>query len=111
MSRLFISIREEWPILALIAVGFIAWSMFSAGLGLFETVNATVLSLFWFVVVVGAVRASILPFQYYRHRRAVTRFLASERDLAERLAKGDAVARVQASMAVKDPSDTPWWRW
>jgi hypothetical protein len=103
-------IRREWWAFAFLAVSGVVMGV-SAGLGFFESINSTVLFVFWFAVGCLTLRALVMPIQYFRHSRAVSKFLRSEADLARRAGAGDAGARIRLSMAVKDPRDTPWWRW
>ena len=57
-------------------------------------------------------RALYLPVQFLRHRAALDQVECREQQLIERVAAGNAVARISLSMrSLRDPRDVPWWRW
>lgn len=83
-----------------------------AGFGLVDLVNIAVLTVFWFVAICALALAVVLPFRYFRHRRALASAIKEGADLERRARGGDAVARVSLSRAIsRDPRTTPWWRW
>lgn len=102
---------EAVTVVAIGTVASVLWC-WSAGKGLIESFNFTILMWVWMAIALVMLRIAYLPMQYLRHKSALHRIERQERRLEQRAAAGDAgAAMLRHIRSGVDPRDVPWWRW
>ena len=67
MSQRQRSLRDEWPILALVAAGVVLWAMWH-GAHFFDAVNAVILAVFWFGAIMAVLYGVLCLFTRFRQK-------------------------------------------